>query len=131
MTVARPYAPDVKGSGFAKASFVAALTGALLAAFAPSYTSCTEELAGSIRCGSATAFDVNGWWILVVVSIPVVIATIPAVRPTRRRTVVCTVLLWACCVVALASIGLFFIPAAILMTVAAFRTAPALRQPSS
>ena len=115
----------MKGSGFAKAGFVAALTGALLAAFAPTYTSCTDQLTGTIRCGSATGFGVNGWWILFVASIPVVIAAIPVVRPTRRTTVVSTVLLWACCVIAFASIGLFFVPAAILMTVAAFRSAPA------
>jgi hypothetical protein len=109
----------MKGSGFAKAAFVAALTGALLAAFAPTYTDCTFDVAGTVRCGSATGFSVNGWWILFVASVPVAISLVPVLRPVRRTTIVAAVLLWACCVVAFFSIGLFFVPAAILMTVAA------------
>ena len=111
----------MRGTGFAKAAFVAALTGALLAAFAPTYTSCTDELTGTVRCGSATGFDVNGWWILFVASIPVVISLVPVIRTTKRAAVVSAVLLWVCCVVAFASIGLFYVPAAILLTVAALR----------
>jgi hypothetical protein len=41
----------------------------------------------------------------------------------RRRIVrgVSAILLWICCVVGLASVGLYLIPAAVLMTVAATR----------
>jgi hypothetical protein len=119
----------VKGSGFAKAAFVAALTGALLAAFAPTYQECEAQAGGT--CGSVTGFAVNGWWILFVASIPVVISLLAVLRPTRRATVVAVSLLWACCLVGFFSIGLFFVPAAILMTVAAIRREPALTQPSA
>ena len=122
----------MKGNGFAKAAFVAALTGALLAAFAPTYTSCSTD-AGGTSCGSATGLSVNGSWILFVVSVPVVLALIPILVPRRGARIIAAVLLWACCVIAAASIGLFFVPAAILMTVAAIRREPArsLRQPSA
>jgi hypothetical protein len=108
----------MRGIGFAKAAFVAALTGALLASFGPTYTSCFSDTGGT-SCGSATGFEVNGWWILFVASIPVAIAMIAVLHPTKRATVVSAVLLWACCVIALFSLGMFFVPAAILMTVAA------------
>jgi len=32
--------------------------------------------------------------------------------------------LWACCLVEIASLGLFFVPSAVLMTIAATRRAP-------
>ena len=108
----------MKGNGFAKAAFVAALTGALIAAFAPTYQECAQ---GVETCGSVTGFAVNGWWILFVASVPVVISLVPVVRMTRRAAVVSAALLWLCCLVAAFSIGLFFVPAAILMTVAAIR----------
>ena len=67
------------------------------------------------------------------VSVPVVLALIPVLVPRRGARIIAAVLLWACCVVAAASIGLFFVPAAILMTVAAIRREPArwLTQPSA
>jgi hypothetical protein len=110
----------MRGSGFAKASFVAALTAALLAVFGPTYTSCSTDAGGS-SCGSATGLSVNGWWILVVASVPVVLAVIPVLVHRRGARITSAVLLWACCAVAALSIGLFFVPAAILMTIAAFR----------
>lgn len=125
----------MKGTGFAKAAFVAALTGALLASFAPTYTSCTADVPGTIRCGYATGFSVNGWWILFVSSVPVAISLVAVLRPTRRAAVVAAALLWACCLVGFFSIGLFFVPAAILMTIAAIRREPvrslSLTQPSA
>jgi hypothetical protein len=38
-----------------------------------------------------------------------------------KRLALGTVLLWTLCVLSLASIGLFFVPAAVLMTIAAAR----------
>jgi hypothetical protein len=111
----------VKGSGFAKAAFVAALTGALVAAFGPTYSTCSTVAGGSTTCGSATGFSVDGSWILVVVSVPVLASLLPIlVRPPGTR-IVSAVLLWLCCLIGAASIGFFFVPAAILMTVAAIR----------
>src|SRR5262245_7067967 len=108
----------MRRTGFAKAAFVAALTGALLASFGPTYTSCSSDAVGA-SCGSATGFEVNGWWILFVSAVPVAISLIAVLRATRRAIAVSAVLLWACCVIALFSIGMFFVPATILMTVAA------------
>jgi len=110
----------MRGSGFAKASFVAALTAALLAVFGPTYSSCSTDAAGT-SCGSATGFSVNGWWILVVASVPVVISLISVLIPGRRARIVSAFLLWVCCLLGVFSIGLFFVPAAILMTIAAAR----------
>jgi hypothetical protein len=120
----------VKGSGFAKAAFVAALTAALVASFGPTYSECSSD-GLTERCGTTSGFAVNGSWILFVASIPVVISLIAVVRPSRRAAVVAAVLLWVCCLIAILSIGSFFVPAAILMTVAAIRRErPAVTQPS-
>jgi hypothetical protein len=59
-----------------------------------------------------------------VASVPVAISLVAVLRPTRRAAVVAAALLWACCLVGFFSIGLFFVPAAILMTVAAIRREP-------
>jgi hypothetical protein len=109
----------MRGSGFAKASFVAALTAALLAAFAPTYTSCEAQAGGT--CGYTTGLSVNGPWVLVVASVPVVLALLAVLVPRRWMRIVTAVLLWVCCAIAVASIGFFFVPAAILMTIASVR----------
>jgi hypothetical protein len=58
-------------------------------------------------------------WVLVVVSVPVLVALFAVVVHHRPARVVSAVLLWIGCIVGLASVGIFFVPAAILMTVAA------------
>ncbi|HEX3299289.1 MAG TPA: hypothetical protein VHW68_04185 [Actinomycetota bacterium] len=106
---------------FARLALGAAVVAALVVVFAPTYSSCTS---GHAACHGASALAVNGPWIFVVVSVPVVLALIPVLinRPVTR--VVATVLLWLFCVVALLTIGIFFLPAAILMTIAASRGDP-------
>lgn len=64
-------------------------------------------------------FEVVGAWVLVVVSVPVLVSLLPAIVRRRAGTAVSAVLLWACCIVGIFSVGLFFVPAAALMTVAA------------
>ncbi|MGZ4131647.1 MAG: hypothetical protein ACXVWF_01250 [Actinomycetota bacterium] len=114
-----------KAGRFAVAAFVAAVAGALYAAFGPIYGGCEASMpGGQSSCGSATGLAVNGSWILVVVSVPVVLALVPVLLRYRPVRVVSAVLLWACCVVGALSIGMFFLPAAILMTIAAAKREP-------
>jgi hypothetical protein len=96
----------------------AAVVAAVIVVFAPTYTTCDSDAA----CHGDSAFAVNGWWILVVVSVPVVLALIPVLIQHKIVRVIATAMLWICCVVALLSVGIFFVPAGILMTIAV--TAP-------
>ena len=71
------------------------------------------------RTYGVSTFQTDGAWVLVVVSVPVLLTILPNVVPRRGARIVSAVLLWICCVIGAASIGLFFVPAAILMTIAA------------
>jgi hypothetical protein len=117
---------------FTRAAFAAAVVGGLVAAFAPLGQECsmsagTASGTAQERCVGTSLFQHEGAWILVVVSVPVIVALLPVLVRHQAARVVSTVLLWACVVVAMLSVGLFFLPAAILMTIAAVRRpAPAL-----
>ncbi len=108
-------------SGFVLAAFLAVLAAALVAAFGPTYATCSAVAGGVTRCGRATGYSVNGSRIVVVVSVPVLLSLLPIIVRARGARIVSAVLLWACCVIGAASIGLFFVPGAILMTIAAVR----------
>ncbi|MGE5227409.1 MAG: hypothetical protein ACM3OO_11105 [Planctomycetaceae bacterium] len=117
----------------AAAAFVVAVVGALVAAFAPLGRSCSSTAvvpalghgspAPSVEeaCHGVSSFSIDGSWVLVVVSVPVLVALIPVLVRRRRARIVSAVLLWAGCVVGMWSVGMFFVPAAIVMTVAAAR----------
>lgn len=97
-----------------------AVLGAAVAAFAPLGRSCGVSMpGGQAGCVGQSIFEIDGSWVLVVVSVPVLISLLPMMVPRRTARVVAAVLLWACCVIALFSVGLFFVPAAVVMTVAA------------
>jgi hypothetical protein len=115
----------VKANRLVVAAFVAATLGALIAAFAPTYSSCTSTSSGGEVCGHATSFAVNGTWVLVVVSVPILVTLIPVLVRRRSARIVSTVLLWIGCFVGMWSVGMFFVPAAILMTIAAAQPSPA------
>ena len=114
----------------ADAAFGAALTGGLLAAFAPLGQRCDatvqapQQPIGPETCRAVSIFQTDGTWVLVVVSVPVLIALLPVLFRRRVVRIIAAASLWACCVVGLFSIGVFFVPAAILMTVAAARPDP-------
>ncbi len=119
----------MKARGFTVAAFLAAGLGALVAAFAPTGR-VTESFgsssgAFSTRSYSESMFQVNGAWVLVVVSVPVLVALIPVLVRHRRARIVSAVLLWFGCVLGMLSVGMFFVPAAVLMTIAASRGEPA------
>ena len=102
----------MKARWFTLTALVAAVVGALVAAFAP--TGQVAETSGSsdgtsvTRSSSVSLFQVNGTRVLVVVAVPVLIALIPVLFPYRRTRIVATVLLWIGCVVGLLSVGVFF-----------------------
>jgi hypothetical protein len=110
----------------ARLALVAAVAGALVAAFAPLGRMCGVSLPGEeLTCSHTSAFSVDGWWVLAVGSVPVALSLVPALARSRAAWTACAVLLWVFCVVGFFSIGPFFVPAAILMTVAAVRGEPA------
>jgi hypothetical protein len=111
----------VKTNRWAIAAFVAAVVGALTASFAPLGRSCTigPNPDAAETCRSVNTFSENGAWVLVVVSVPVLVALFAGIVQGRPTRVASAVLLWIGCIVSLASVGIFFVPAAILMTVAA------------
>ena len=100
-------------------AFVIAVLGAALAAFAPLGRSCGVSGRGPERCVGQSIFEVDGAWVLVVVSVPLLVSLLPVVVRHRAGTVISAVLLWVCCVVGIFSVGLFFVPTTVLMTVAA------------
>ena len=104
---------------FVLASFLAALVAALIAGFAPLGTRCSASSTGTESCSGVSSFEVDGSYILVVVAVPVVIALLPVLVRHRSAAVVSATLLWVCCMLGIASIGMFFIPSAVLMTIAA------------
>lgn len=120
----------MKARRFALASFLAAVVGGLIAAFAPlgRMESVTSTTGGPnvTSSSSVSIFQTDGVWVLVVVSVPVLVSLIAVLLPQRRAKMVSAVLLWVGCFLGMFSVGMFFIPAAILMTLAASRseTAP-------
>ena len=105
---------------------MAASVAALIAAFAPlgqRQTPSLDTTGESVATSTITSTNLvssEGTWVLLLVAIPVMIALVPVLVARRGARVVASVLLWAFCLVGLASIGLFFVPAAALMTVALF-----------
>lgn len=115
----------MKARRLAIAAFLAAVSGALVAAFAP--TGQVVEAYGSAagaytsRSYSVSMFQTNGAWVLVVVSVPVLLSLLPVLVPRRPAYLVSTVLLAAGCLAGAMSVGLFFLPAVILMAIATSR----------
>jgi hypothetical protein len=107
------------------ASLVCALAGSAIVAFAP-LGQTTSGGSGGIdgtpvveRTTSVSLVSYEGTWVLWLLAIPVAITLVAVLVPRRGAGIASAVLLWVFCVVGLASIGLFFAPAALLMTFAA------------
>ena len=113
----------VRAKRFTLGALLLTVMGALVAAFAP--TGHVMEGSGSpggvivTRSYGVSMFQTNGAWVLVVVSVPVLVALVPVLVRYRAARILSAVLLWIGCVVGMWSIGIFFVPAAIAMTVAA------------
>lgn len=112
----------------ARLAFAAAVVAALVASFAPLGRTCEATPSGSeLRCWGTSSFSVDGWWVVVVASVPVALSAVAALARSRAAWVIAAALLWGFCALGIASVGLFFVPAAILMTVAAVRGPARLR----
>lgn len=113
---------------FAIWSFLAALAAAAVTAFAPLGRATEGRMDANgvevTRSYGVSVFSQDGAWVLVVVAVPVLIALAGALIPARAARIVSSVLLWMFCVLGLLSVGLFFLPAAVLMTVATRRDQP-------
>lgn len=100
---------------------VALVTGAVLA-FAPvmATSSCEATAGGPMRCssGQTSLLDHEGAGILGVLAIPAVVAAVPVLFPSRRSRLGAALALTAAALVGMASIGLFLLPAVVLMWVA-------------
>ncbi len=112
---------------------IAALSAAVLAALVVAFLPSGQVMSATGGPGGVTVthnyrvslFQVDGAWVLVVVSVPVVLALIAVLVRNRAVKVLSTVLLWVGCVLGMMSVGLFFVPAAVLMTFALRLPAPA------
>jgi hypothetical protein len=106
-----------------RVAFALALVAAIVVAFGPTYTTCAVSSSDGVSmCSRSSGVDVNGWWILVVASVPVVLTLIAMLIPRRGVLIASTALLWIGCVLGLLSVGIFFVPAAIVLTIAAARS---------
>ena len=104
-------------------SFLLAVAAGLYVIFGTTVTSCSlgRDAAGAAvePCHGSTLLEKEGGRILAIVVVPILIALLPSLVPTRVATGLSAAVLWVGCIIALASIGMFFVPAAIAMTVAA------------
>jgi hypothetical protein len=100
-------------------AFGLAVAGAVVAAVAPLGTRMTAGSGAVARTEHVSMLEVDGSWVLVVVAIPTIVAGIPSLVRRRDVRIASAVLLWACCIVGMWSVGLFFVPSAVVMTLAA------------
>lgn len=82
----------------------------------------TDDSAGSNR---ESLIEQGGWAVVAGLAVPVLISAVPLLVPSRLRrwtTVGAGTLLGAGALVSIASVGLFYLPSAALLVVAAIRT---------
>jgi hypothetical protein len=109
------------GKRFALGAVAAAVLGSIAAATLPLFT-VTEETAMGTTNADGSALDAAGTGAIWLVLIPIAVATFPLLVPPEARDGVlvgCAVLLGVFAFVTASSAGLFFVPATILMVVAA------------
>lgn len=102
-------------------AFVLALAASVLLLFLPLYATMTTTSTGATTQGRASLWAENGPWILIPLAVPVLLTAVIALARGRGGLVVsilCTFVLAAFTVLALASIGMFYLPALIVAAVA-------------
>jgi hypothetical protein len=67
----------------------------------------------------ATLLQVNGAWVIIPVTFPVVIAMLPVLFRKQAVRIIATIMMWGFTIISGFSIGLFYLPAAIMMLLAA------------
>lgn len=100
----------------------------------PAYSGARETVyangAHSHVTNRATMVQVNGDWVLLPMLFPVLVAAVPLLLRTQPARIICTIVLFGFVIIAGFSIGLFYLPAALAMVVAAC-VAPLGPEPSS
>jgi hypothetical protein len=100
-------------------SFYLALAASALLLVLPGYSG---SIGGQAR--QATLLDVNGSWALVPLSFPPVLLLIPLAFAKRALRVTACVVLFAFVVASGFTVGLFYLPAAVLLLLAATHKSP-------
>ncbi|HYH28655.1 MAG TPA: hypothetical protein VEA19_07770 [Actinomycetota bacterium] len=110
------------------AAVIAALVGAIALLVLPGYTEHRiqavvpgEEPPPSPQIGTRTLLEVNGPRVLLLFAVPVVLALAGLLRRRDARVIV-SVFLWLFVVAGAVTFGLYFVPAAASMTMAAVKT---------
>ena len=71
------------------------------------------------RATHATLLQINGWWAVVPVMFPVVVALVPVVFRRQVARIVAAIVMCAFVLISGFSIGMFYLPAGVLMLLAA------------
>lgn len=112
--------------GWQLASLLLAISAAAAAFLAPIFTVAAQQGAGQTEV-RATAYEVSGPSVFLVVSIPLLFAALPLLLRNRAWVVVsyiCAVGLIIYTVTGIMSIGLFFLPATITAVIGTFIQPP-------
>lgn len=92
--------------------------------FLPTVSTATST-GGTEQTGRASLIESQGWTVAATLVVPVLISAVPLLVPVRHRrwaTIGSATLFTAGAMVAVASVGLFYLPSAALLVVAAVRT---------
>jgi hypothetical protein len=121
-------AVDMAGRGFLIGAFVwAVVIGGVLGWFPTSNETSTSsgssngEVFSTIETESTTLLEEEGPSVLIVLAVPVVVAGGALAARRRTATLVAASVLAVLCVLGLMSIGIFYVPAVVLLFVAASR----------
>jgi hypothetical protein len=112
--------------------FVAALATGALVAFAPvvSTESCVAGPGGSAcTSGSTSLLDSEGAGVLAALAVPATVAIVAVVVPSRRSARWTAIALTVAAVLAIASVGIFFVPTVVLAWVAARQSTSPVTEP--
>jgi len=116
---------------YSSLSFAYTLCASIVFLFAPLGTSESSGSDHATHVEHVSLWQLNGWRILVLLGLPVLIAAIPVVRrrsPHLRTLLAASaVLLTTFVVLGILSIGIYYLPSAGLMIAAAFRERPVQR----
>ncbi|WP_344094646.1 hypothetical protein [Microbacterium deminutum] len=88
----------------------------------PTYESATTSSNGTETVTTQSMLEVNGPWLLVVLAAPIVLAVLPVFARGRTwvvLSIVSATLLWVGVILGSLTIGIFFVPGAILALIAA------------
>ena len=106
-------------------SFAASVAATLVSVFAPIVRTTETQFPRAgvaiTRTYSTSLYSETGAGLLIIAAIPVLLALGGLLVPHRNAKIVSTILLWASCILGGFSVGLYFVPAAVLMSVAARR----------